>query len=304
MNSKIFLFIAFASLHIYGSEQKSITTGKKRKADCLKAESSLSTIKSESITILPIIALTDAQMSSPEKNKLRNNLLFSNYGCIVAIKEFLSDEDKTLQISMAHAALHSDARAFKNAINNNLLMKKNLLPLLTRCFPKDQTHVRICQYDNKSSLLHYVCSSSRIFSNAKRQAQYNAQQIAILNYLIKNNVDVTAQDINGNSAMHLLLCRPYANIDCLKILKEAGANINAQNNNGDTPILLVAKNMGSCNHDTNVQVLEVLVIYGASMTKKNLKNESVWQILDSKYKSEHDHSEKINKICKNLGATN
>ncbi|MDP3788629.1 MAG: hypothetical protein Q8Q60_04945 [Candidatus Chromulinivorax sp.] len=303
MNKIIFTIIALTSFQFYASEQNSKTT--------------LSTVKNRCIDIHPKISLTEKERYSPNKDKIRNELLFLyNKGCIVVMKEYLSDQDQIIpgeqiEVTMAKAVLNNDIIELKQAFYS-LRLKKALLPLLSRCLPEDTNYIATCRKKGGISMLHLACQSSKTFYNATNQTRYNTQKINILKFLIKNDGNVNFQDKNGNSAMHHLAEQSYnflvannAKIteECIETLKKAGANINATNKNGETAILLSALKTKGAHRLEYISLLETFVLNGANINITGNNRQSVTMILSQIYPYNRQlNQESLADICKNLGA--
>ncbi len=309
MNTRILVLIALASFQLYSSDDFPTTATKKQKRDHSEYASALTKIKSKPLNIFPKISLTDDEMKSKDKDKIRNNYLFGFHGCIVVMRECLSDEDRiisnqNIEYTIAQAVLNNDAITLKKAMKavHNLRVKKALLPQIARCFPKDPISIQDFRNETGSSLLHLACSKDLKFKISNYQNFYDAQKINLLKYLIKNNINVDAQDQNGNTAMHHAMHYAYSNSVFIEILRETGlASMNVQNNNGETPILILAKQRG--NYDANRKLLEALVFFGADINITDNQGQSVINILKSAYKDEYQHNlDPIIATCKNLGA--
>jgi len=81
----------------------------------------------------------------------------------------------------------------------------------------------------------------------------------IVNFLIKNGADVNKEDKNGKTPLMLACGKGYENI--VKILIENGANVNKENKNGETPLLLA-------NKSGNETIAKILIENGANVIKK------------------------------------
>lgn len=82
--------------------------------------------------------------------------------------------------------------------------------------------------------------------------------ITLLNWLIDNGANVNHQDRNGYSALHFSAQQKI--LDCAKILIEKGANLEAQDDYGNTP-LWVAIFFAKDNHS----LVKLLVEKGANL---------------------------------------
>jgi ankyrin repeat protein len=98
--------------------------------------------------------------------------------------------------------------------------------------------------------------------------------------LTKLQVDFEAKDADGRTALHLaiqwwphhhLLGGPDTALSLIDVLLSNGANINATDNNGDTPLLLASKSFIGSSRDS---VVECLLAKGADSSIANSKGET------------------------------
>lgn len=74
-------------------------------------------------------------------------------------------------------------------------------------------------------------------------------------------VDVNAKDDIGWTGLHCA-CMNFSSLDLVKLLIEAGADVNAQTNEGDVPLLV------AINHNSN-RISKFLIKAGADVNIKN-----------------------------------
>jgi len=96
----------------------------------------------------------------------------------------------------------------------------------------------------KCSLTEMSCGGNTIFHYA---AQWNMPTVAL--FLIKNGVDINAQNFEGNTALHIGVY--FSNLDVIKALINSGANSTLKNDEKKTALLLAAESM-------NPQMLSLL----------------------------------------------
>lgn len=91
-----------------------------------------------------------------------------------------------------------------------------------------------------------------------------SENTEISKMLIENGIDVNSQNINGETALMLASKKGwYFGTDKIfKILMDAGSDINLQDNNGDTALLIAVK----YHQDDNVRILTK---FGADVNLKN-----------------------------------
>lgn len=102
-----------------------------------------------------------------------------------------------------------------------------------------------------------------------RACDYN--QIDIVKYLLTlPNIDIKVVSILKNTVLHLCDKKEIA-----KMLVEAGADINALNNNGETPIM-------SDTYNNNIEKIKYLASNGADLTIKNNKGRTIYDFVSDK----------------------
>lgn len=82
----------------------------------------------------------------------------------------------------------------------------------------------------------------------------------IVQHLIDKSADLNLQDDMGYSALHA--CVISNNLDCAKLLVQAGANINLCDNIGNVPLFYVSKGA--------YDMLHLLLAHGANFNAKNI----------------------------------
>lgn len=87
----------------------------------------------------------------------------------------------------------------------------------------------------------------------------------------ERKLDVNAQDNEGNTPLHCA-CKENRDENIQLLLAHSGINVNAQNNNGDTPLLIACRNQ-------NIKGIKLLLSAGASPLIENNKGESMASIL-------------------------
>ena len=96
-------------------------------------------------------------------------------------------------------------------------------------------------------------------------AAYNPE-VEVLKYLISQGADVNAKDNDGETPLHHTVFN--SNIEVLKYLVSQGVDVNAKNNNGRTPLHLAA------NFSRDPEVLKYLVSQGADINAKDNDGET------------------------------
>lgn len=90
-----------------------------------------------------------------------------------------------------------------------------------------------------SGLLHYAISG---------------RQFDIAMFLLDNGIDVNMQNIDGQTALHLICMEQTRNIDITREILQKGVNVNIQDKYGNPAIWTAAFNCKGRNYDT-VQLL-------------------------------------------------
>lgn len=89
----------------------------------------------------------------------------------------------------------------------------------------------------------------------------------VVEYLLKNGADISAQDSSGATALHESV--RYGNIDIITLLLNYGANPNARDNIGKTPIMLVMP------RDKTAEVYRIFVRAHADLNQKDMYGDTV-----------------------------
>ena len=91
--------------------------------------------------------------------------------------------------------------------------------------------------------------------------------VAIEKYLLVNEADHTVQDSSGSSALHEAV--RYGNIDVIKALLDSGANVNAKDNLGKTPVMIISP------REKAQEIYKLLISYRADLTEKDMFGDTV-----------------------------
>jgi len=83
--------------------------------------------------------------------------------------------------------------------------------------------------------------------------------------------DINKIDKNGNNALHLAAISNLRNYSILHTLIQHGINLNAQNNDGETPLFCAYKTY-------QYETASILLQYGADINIKNNKSQTVLSI--------------------------
>jgi|GEM_PF-5124310 len=133
-------------------------------------------------------------------------------------------------------------------------------------------------------------TASIILGDPPLMAALRAEDLDAVEILIKNPQNSILPNNNNDTPLHLILSLSYinsANFYLIPLLIANGADLNAQNNQGETPLsyfasIILSTRAGSV---SNVKQLQALLQAGASLDIKNAKGQSPRDILLKKYKS-------------------
>jgi ankyrin repeat protein len=132
----------------------------------------------------------------------------------------------------------------------------------------------------------------------------------LLKYLVERRADINAQAINGNTPLMFLIQTCYPFDGCQSLFKEfpnLGADLNLQNNDGETILIVTAKN-GRFSEQRN-DFIKLLLEKGAPINHRDKKGLSALDyILKERkiYAQNPDRSKELVKtieLLKNAGAT-
>uniref|UniRef100_A0A6C0IEV0 Uncharacterized protein n=1 Tax=viral metagenome TaxID=1070528 RepID=A0A6C0IEV0_9ZZZZ len=103
----------------------------------------------------------------------------------------------------------------------------------------------------------------------------NVQEIEKLMELNKSNVDIV---ITSNKSTPLMVACFFGNYEVAKSLLHHGADVNKENNNGDTPLITVCKKKNPTQDD--LDIIKMLIKNGAELNKKNKTGVSAKSLID------------------------
>jgi len=99
--------------------------------------------------------------------------------------------------------------------------------------------------------------------------------------------DINTKNQFGHTALHMACMKD--DIERVKILLEAGASLNVQDDKGNTPLMHVAKKL-------NVTLVKKLIEYHPDLTIKNSNGKTVMGIMKDIYNEYVHYNEKIKEI--------
>jgi len=107
----------------------------------------------------------------------------------------------------------------------------------------------------------------KYYSDPKRE---NFHLLELVKYIISTKLNIDLQDINGNTALHIA-SKYNASSSIVKLLLNAGCNINIKNKEKDTPAHFAAKNFSK----NSFNILLELIKAGANINQNNKRNGTV-----------------------------
>ena len=118
------------------------------------------------------------------------------------------------------------------------------------------TPQEVCTALHRAVLLPVYPGERKMAS--QRVDEYNAKSISIIQLLLSHGAYVNARDHLGNTALHLLLLKVYVNknmgeVAVARYLRHSGADLDATNNEGQTPRGLIENEYGT---ETLTQILQ------------------------------------------------
>ncbi len=99
------------------------------------------------------------------------------------------------------------------------------------------------------------------------------ENVEMVKILLNKGADVNAQDKDGNTLLHLL---NRENLEIAKLLIKHGFKINKKNNKGETPLFTIVRS-------GNKKLIEFLILSGADPFIKNNKGFSTYDIVKLSY---------------------
>ena len=112
--------------------------------------------------------------------------------------------------------------------------------------------------------LIWLARLSALIHNDKKSQYYNIKEMAKI--LIFKGANIDAQNVNGNTALMCAVMND--NRELVELLIENGANINVQNVNGNTALMCAAVN-------DNIELIELLLKNGANINAQNVNGNTV-----------------------------
>ena len=91
--------------------------------------------------------------------------------------------------------------------------------------------------------------------------------VSIEKYLLVNEADNSVQDSSGSSALHEAV--RYGNVDVIKALLDSGANVNAKDNLGKTPVMIISPK------EKSQEIYKLLISYRADLNEKDMFGDTV-----------------------------
>ena len=123
---------------------------------------------------------------------------------------------------------------------------------VNHCDKKGFTAVHIAAKQGNLDVLKLLKESGANIHVEDNEGSYSVLLAAIgtgdcntVRWLIEQGVDVNHCDKNGFTAVHIAAMQ--GNLDVVKLLKESGANIHVENNEGSYSVMLAAIGTGDCN---------------------------------------------------------
>lgn len=116
------------------------------------------------------------------------------------------------------------------------------------------------------NLLYKVCYDVDSYLNLEKNVEYLIKQPGM-----------TKDIVNGSNKYRPILCRSF-NFNILKMLVEAGADINVTDNDGNSLIMCKAK-------DGSLAEVKYLLSIGADITIRNKANKTIYDYVESKYRA-------------------
>jgi ankyrin repeat protein len=105
-----------------------------------------------------------------------------------------------------------------------------------------------------------------------------------LKQLIKKHEDYNIDFSYNQGFTPLLYAALYNSNNTLKVLVNYGANVNKQNDKGDTPIILASSPFIKSELEKSLKIIKILIKAGADLNIKNNNNKDLFDIADNNIK--------------------
>jgi Ankyrin repeats (many copies) len=313
MNQKKFLLLTALSFScIFHASGKPIT--KKRKLCINTFQDSLKAVQVEKAEKY---ALHKKSIKDIESTKVFDNIQQTRayQQTIPAQTRVLKCKDLVCCIVQFIPTIEIEDSLLVAVIKNNLITSKKDCSLL-KFYGDAQTppdnYIKNTKASNNNTLLHKAVAIQQNFTNPTLQKLYFEKKLCITKILLAHGCDVHAKNDEGDMPIHT--AANFNNIEAIKLLHQAGADLNAKNNNDENSICMALEGIAvdidndSFNLDRSIATIETLIYLEADVLHaKGNSNKTPLQFWLDKIPAYGKHPNcnsmnKITKVLKNLGA--